>query len=491
MKKSLFLLLVSALSLGSQAQINAFFARSAFNTPDNKPYLETYLSILGNSVSFKKNEKGKYQGNVEVGILLSQNGQIKASKKYNLLSPEQKDTLNRPPFIDQQRFQLDTGSYDLELLITDKNMGGKTFTVKNQVKINFPVDKVNISDIELLSSFTKAAVQSVLTKNGYDLVPYASNFLPENAKGLSFYAEVYNSKAVLGENEKFIVSYYIESYEKKIQLPNFSVMKKEISNVVNVVLAQFDISNLPSGNYDLVIEVRNKINELVSHKSIFLYRKNPHAKMNKEDISNVVIENTFASRMTGKDTIADHIRSLRPIASESEQDFIDNQLKLADEKLMQQFFYNFWRSRNQLAPEEEWNKYYQDVKAVNAKFNSFQYKGYETDRGRVYLQYGKPDKMDSYPREPNAFPYEIWLYYRLTDKSKLNPIQTNKQFIFYDQNLSSENYQLLHSDALSELHNANWNMKLHSRTEQLNNMEQTNPSDHYGDHAGDEFAHPK
>ena len=147
--------------------------------------------------------------------------------------------------------------------------------------------------------------------------------------------------------------------------------------------------------------------------------------------------------------------------------------------------------RDQLTPEDAWNKYYQNVKAVNAKFKSFPYRGYETDRGRVYLQYGPPDKREEYPREPNAFPYEIWIYYRLIDNSKLNPIQTNRQFVFYNHDLSSNNYQILHSDALSELHDQNWDMKLHSRTEQSNDFEHTTPTEHYGGNSTDEFNHPK
>src|ERR1051325_6514875 len=133
MKKTLVVFFFSMLISASYAQITAYFSNAVFTTPDNKPYVETYLSIMGNSVAFKKNTAGKYQGVVEVGVLFSQGDKIKASKKYNLMSPEQNDTLNRPNFIDQQRFALDTGNYDLELMIFDKNRNGKTFSIKKKV----------------------------------------------------------------------------------------------------------------------------------------------------------------------------------------------------------------------------------------------------------------------------------------------------------------------------------------------------------------------
>lgn len=493
MKKIISLFLLGMLLQNANAQVTAFFSRCAFNTPDNKPYMETYISVLGNSVLFNKNANGKYQGMVEIGIIFSQEGVIKASKKYNLMSPEQKDTLNRPPFIDQQRFALDTGNYELEMMITDKNSKGKTFSMKEKVRVSFPVTQVNISDVQMLVSFTKTDKPGPLNKNGFELVPYTSDYYPENVADISFYAEVYNTKAVLGENERYLLSYYIETFEKKTMISKYSGFRKETTGPVSVLLSKFSLTDLPSGNYNLVVEVRDKSNKIVAQKKSFFQRKNIPAKavVNVDDLSNIIVENTFAARITGKDTIAEYIRSLRPIASEAEKGFIVNQLKLADEKLMQQFFYNFWQARNNTAPEEAWKTYYGNVLAVNKKFSQFSFKGYETDRGRVYLQYGPPDKMDSYPVEPNAYPYEIWIYYTLEDRSRLNPIQRNKQFIFYNRDLSSNNFQILHSDALSEVHDSRWEMKLHGRTVQSHDFEQKKAPEHFGGSSHDEFGNPK
>src|SRR3974377_1599283 len=130
MKKFFFILFATISALVSKADITAFFSHCTFNTPDNKPYIETYLSVIGNSILFKKNANGKYQGQVEVGYIFSKRGQIFASKKYNLLSPDGNDTVNRPNFIDQQRFALDTGNYEMELLISDKNSKSKVYSLK-------------------------------------------------------------------------------------------------------------------------------------------------------------------------------------------------------------------------------------------------------------------------------------------------------------------------------------------------------------------------
>jgi GWxTD domain-containing protein len=240
-----------------------------------------------------------------------------------------------------------------------------------------------------------------------------------------------------------------------------------------------------------VIEVRNKLNELVAQKKVFFQRTNNKMKKEEGDISSISVENTFVAAISNKDSLKELIRSLRPIASESEKHFLDNQLKAADEKLMQRFLYNFWQSRSPLNPEEAFKRYNLDVKAVNAKFGTLVYKGYETDRGRVYLQYGPPDKREESPSEPNAYPYEIWFYYTLEDKSKLNPIQTNKRFIFYNPDLATNNYVLLHSDALGEIKESRWEMKLHKRTVQSHDFEKTDAPKHFGGNADDMFKNPR
>ena len=494
MKKIILFATCFALFVAGKAQTAAYFSNCIFTTPDNKPYVETYLSVVGNSVSFRKNTQGKFQAQVEVGVLFSQGGQIKASKKYTLMSPEVTDTLHRQNFIDQQRFALEPGEYDFEQMVTDKNIGGKTLSVKKKITVDFPQVKVNVSDIELLSSFVQAPVPGPLTRNGYDLLPYMADFFyPEDVKEITFYAEVYNTKAILGENEKFLISYYIESYERNSALSQYSAFRKETTGPVSILLSKFNIAELPSGNYNLVVDIRNKSNESVARKKVFFQRKNPGVKtgVDPQDLASITVENTFASRITGKDTLKEYLRSLRPVASPSEKGFLDNQLKLADEKLMQQFLYNFWQSRNPLAPEEGWVRYCKEVKAVNAKFGTYNYRGYETDRGRVYLQYGPPDKMEQYPSEPNAYPYEIWGYYTLSDKSKLNPSQNNKQFIFFNREQATNNYQILHSDALSETHDDNWQMKLHARTVQSNDFEHKTAPEHFGGNAAEDFRNPK
>ena len=493
MKKGILLtILFIVFVLNVHAQLRAGFSHSAFFSQNHIAYMETYLNVVGKSVKFVKNESGKYYGQVEVGILFSQKGQIKSSGKFILKSPEQNDTLMKPDFMDVQRFKLDTGEYDLEVFISDINVQHKVLSLKENVKVVFLPNRVSLSEIETLTSFNKTDTITSLTKNGYNLIPYMSDFYPEEIKELNFYVEVYGTKEVFGENEKYLISYFISSYENQNKMESFIGFKKETSAPVNILLTKLNISDLPGGNYDLTIEVRNKLNQIVAIRTLFFTRKNLLAKsILNDDLSSVHIENTFVLKIRGVDTLQDFLRSLKPIASRSEQQFIDNQLKKSDSTLLRQFLYNFWRNRSLFSAEEAWNKYHQKVIAVNAKYRTFTYRGYETDRGRVYLQYGQPDKITESPLEPNAYPYEIWSYYRLEDNSQLHPRQTNKQFIFYNPEQSTNNYILLHTNAIGEVYDARWEMKLHQRSVQSNDFEMKNSPEHFGGHADEDFSNPK
>jgi hypothetical protein len=124
---------------------------------------------------------------------------------------------------------------------------------------------------------------------------------------------------------------------------------------------------------------------------------------------------------------------------------------------------------------------------VNKAFSTTAFRGYDTDRGRVWLQYGAPDQRTVVENEPNSYPYEIWQYYRLKPQN-----QTNKKFVFFNEDLASNDYKLMHSDARGEVYDANWQMKLQKRTVQSNNMDITKPGiDHYGNNVDENFKNPR
>src|ERR1035437_9675047 len=84
--------------------IQAFLSTSTFNIPGKGPYLETYLSVVGKGITYLKKENGKFQGAIEVTIIVRKDSAKVYADRYNLLSPETLDTTkDLKDFIDQQR----------------------------------------------------------------------------------------------------------------------------------------------------------------------------------------------------------------------------------------------------------------------------------------------------------------------------------------------------------------------------------------------------
>ncbi|PIV63127.1 MAG: hypothetical protein COS14_00885, partial [Bacteroidetes bacterium CG02_land_8_20_14_3_00_31_25] len=101
------------------ADLSAYYYYSPFYNSEVGTYLETYITVIGNSAVFKKNENGKYQAVVEVTMLFNQEGKVKEFRKYNLKSQEIDAPTSLPNFIDLQRINLKEGLYNFELKIKD------------------------------------------------------------------------------------------------------------------------------------------------------------------------------------------------------------------------------------------------------------------------------------------------------------------------------------------------------------------------------------
>ncbi len=102
--------------------------------------------------------------------------------------------------------------------------------------------------------------------------------------------------------------------------------------------------------------------------------------------------------------------------------------KLETDEERENFIENFWRRRDP-DPDTEENEYreefYERIAYANEKFTSG-IPGWKTDRGRIYITFGKPDSIESHPSggsydrpsyegggSTTTYPFEIWFYRHL------------------------------------------------------------------------------
>ena len=472
------------ISFAKAVNITAYFGYNSFNSPTNEPYVETYLTFLSSSLALKPNTNAKYQSAIKVDIEFTQNGNKITAASYTVDSPEFNDTLKTYNFVDLKRYNLSNGKYKVNLSISDVNaINPKPFKGSDSITIDFQKDSVVFSNVELLESYTKSASPSMFAKSGFEMVPYVANFFPENMNSLKYYCEIYNTDKQYKAGEQLVVNLSILHVESNVKLTKYHAFKKV--NVAPIIpsLNDINITELPSGNYYLVLELRDKKNQVIAEQRIFFQRSNSQFQIRPEDIATVSIENSFVVSITNKDTLAEYIRCLSPISNQMERNFAQNSLKSSDLETLQKFFLNFWQSRS-ATPEQEWKKYAVQVNYVNRVYGNSVQKGYVSDRGRVYLQYGAPNQMAKFDYELNSYPYEIWHYYK-TDK------RNNRRFVFYDRSLTGLDYTLLHSDAPGEPRDDRWQTRLNSRNNQNTNFDDNGGSNEFGSHAKDFYTNPR
>lgn len=482
----LFCFSLLAMGQDETKSLKAFLAYGTFTIPGEDSYIETYLAIEANSVVFAPVEVHQYQAHVEVSILFMQHDSVKAFAKYALNSPLV-DSPERTNFgiLDQQRFALPDGEYQMILEISDlNNQQPVPFRTEETILLDFADNQVQISAIQLVERFEKSSNESIITKNGYDLIPMPYAFYPASNNQLSFYTEIYFTDKVLGADAKLMTSYYIESFESLNKMQGYFYRKRMDARPVNILMSNIDISQLPSGNYYLTVEVHNQLNEQLAVNKLFFQRSNPAVEYKLNDIASVSTANTFVNNYTSIDTLREFLHCIAPLASEAERDYAHNLAKTDDIATMQRFFFNFWQKRSNADPEGMWLTYLQEVNKVNAAYKTITKKGYDADRGRVYLQYGPPNHIVEAYSEPGAYPYEIWHYYTLGN-------QRNKRFVFVTKDMVTNDFILIHSDAIGELSNYRWQLEIYKRTWDPHSIDQTGPEDAFGNRAYDFYKNPK
>lgn len=485
MKKAVVFLFVLLVSISSRAgNLTALFSYSAFDVPGGSPHIETYLRVIGSTVNLV-DEGEMRKGQIEVKWILRSGDQIVHIDKYNLNSPLiPTGEKNIPDFIDQQRITLEAGEYRLELGIRDKNSDALETMIRDTIRIGFPVDTISVSDIEFLESYTKSDDQGKFSRNGFTLIPMVSDFYSREVSTFKFYAEIYRSD--IAPASDYLVLYHISSKDNKKVMENYVGSIKHSPRSVNPLIGEFNIADLSSGNYYLNIEVRDRQNRLIAYKQEFFQRSNEQSKpLVSDDYTTIDITNTFISQQNNPDTLSEFLACLNPISSEIEVNAADNLIVMRDVGDMQRFMYYFWSKRNAADPGQAWADYFQQVRMTVGAFSTPNKKGYDSDRGKVYLKYGPPNVITEVKDDPVAYPYEIWHYYKLAN-------QSNRKFVFYTTDLSTNDYVLLHSDAIGELKNPSWELFLHKRTQQFgNDLDQENSIDIYGGRTKENFSNPK
>ncbi|MCK4941690.1 GWxTD domain-containing protein [candidate division WOR-3 bacterium] len=114
------------------------------------------------------------------------------------------------------------------------------------------------------------------------------------------------------------------------------------------------------------------------------------------------------------------VDQLQYIATPREMDVLE-ETEVSDRDSL---WHEFWDKLDP-TPNTEYNEkeieYFERIAYAEQHFRNGD-RGWRSDRARIFVKYGPPDEIQSYPYEIDTFPYEVWWYYK-----------NNLQFVFVDR----------------------------------------------------------
>jgi GWxTD domain-containing protein len=476
MKKITSFLLVFLLVSTTFAQkLSVFVDYKSDYTANNEPYLEISAFINGTTLKYAPNEKGQFQAAVRIMVKALQNDSLIAGFDYILESElfENEDASTKPHFGDIQNLKLPNGQYLLLFTVYDVNANAKPVRYSDVVVIDYPENEVSISDISLYKTISRETTGDIFDKYGFALEPVLYGYVPETMFSLPFSCEIYNTDKFAAD-EQITIKSYITGFENDIMpYPEARYVMQTTAKPVVIAIGEIGIFKLPSGNYNLVVDVLHKDSLLVASNTYFFQRSNPNFSLQMNDFNTVNVENTFVDQIKDTVQLLEYVRFLFPISTPVEKDFYILRMNTISAESLKKFFYAFWLKRDPVNPENAWLEYLAKVKHANKEFGCKLVQGYRTDRGRVYLQYGPPTSIVESPFDSHSYPYEIWHYYYCVD-------QSNVKFVFWNTDLVSNDYELLHSDKRGEMQDPMWQIRLTQRKTPIYNTDQREPEDYFG-----------
>lgn len=445
----LFLFLSSFLiSFGQTQKIKAYLGNKQFCAPEVGNYIEIQLQFVGYSFKYLPVNEG-LQGEVVVRMKIKTNDSIVAKDDYRLKTPVMKDSII-DDFFDLRRFALKPGSYVLDIELQDLNTEGESINASKQFTIEDLTKRVAISDIQVSESVTRGSETSIFFKSGYVMIPNLATFYPSEISKLPVYLEIYNSTQ-LGDSLIVLKQTIRNTITGKEFDKSTIITRHKVASIIPI-LRPVDISTIPSGNYLLEYAILKDTQE-IAVKTFEFERSNDILDTYHPQL--LLIDPAFQASITD-DSVAYYLASLIPMSKPAEVKNILAILKNKNKESARKHIQSFWTVTSGMNAYDSWIRYKSQVQLVEKVYKTNFQAGYETDRGRVYLQYGAPTTILQKEVSSSEYPYEIWQYNKIGKFS-------NKRFIFYNPDLVNNSYRLLHSDMIGELKNSSWQLVLNKR----------------------------
>jgi len=488
MNKNLFLLfgisLLFSLSLGwkkdsiipisygqvvypQQQPLTAYLQTKHFLDSQGNDYIELQFHYVGRSISYQQIDSNDWTGEIAVIIDIFQSEQLVAQDAYRLPTPILQNGIIED-FYDIKRFILPQGEYHCRIELIDLHVSD------NSIKTNFSfLIRPNlallgaISDIFVAEWATPTRDITPFSRSGYDIVPRISSFYPPDLVNIPYYFEVYWLSSDHKTDDlpaEFLIRTQLLDSSTQEPLPGYTQESKHSVDSHVAVFKTLSIDILPTGSYTLKISTHKLTGEELAVQFYSFQRNNTDEILSYN--VDLLLDSHFQESIH-PDSTAYYLASMIPIAGQEQTRQIMATLRERDTEKNRRFIQSLWQQSNPVDAYDSWMRYKERVQYVDLQFKTHFQAGFDTDRGRVYLQYGPPSRITEREVSASEYPYEMWEYNRIGNYS-------NRKFIFYNPDLLHNTYRLLHSDMVGELKNPSWQYELNSRNTKRGSVDDPN-----------------
>ena len=337
---------------------------------------EVYISMPYSELSYQK-EGDVLKSSFKIRLNLA--GAKETTKEWNKISyinSYQEAESRKFHILDQIDLFLQPGEYCVKIeVVSDSNVK----SIQKSFKIGFPPSSLYLSDIQLATKIEPTDSLGKFIKNGLRIIPNPQCIFGKRYPVLYAYGEIYNLTPESEYEVNYSISNKLGELVQKLPAKTLYAEAKDVTEVMDI-----DIRDFKGGDYLLKIEVTQGEKIASEEKSFRIAKATEEEKFTAEELK--------------------YYDLIKYIASQKELEFYNN---LPDEA-KPVFLINFWEK----AGKEFLHAIMDRVKYSDTKFPTTGELGRDSDMGRIWIRYGKPDEREQYPHEAVYHSCEKWIYFR-------------------------------------------------------------------------------
>lgn len=368
-----------------------FCTDAAYFKRGDRYWVEVYFRVTNRALQFVRSNKGDYSASADFSVILFESGSSQVAgdtQRLRLRADKYEETTSSDSVrTGVMSFPAPAGDFSLTVSLCDRDTN-----MRSKVEVKFLIP--GLDDLPSLSDL---------------------RFEEQGTRGRS---RVYPNVIRSYRGELTSIPVYFEVYAEEEQVPLdvvYRVMKSQEETAY-----QDTVTVTEAGTAPVEIDIPA---EAISNGVFNLIVGIPRDEGDGGDFR-VARAKVFEVRSQffywGKD-VESAVDLLHYIASGS---FLDRLRKAGPEE-RKVLWDEFWKEKDP-TPDTEENEFYDEhvrrFDTANVRFGAPQTAGWKTDRGRIYIIYGEPDQIESYPYDADRDATEVWYYNSL-----------GRRFVFVDE----------------------------------------------------------